>query len=58
VLFERKRIGQNKMRNGISRMGLVLKLLLLAVHELQMGTNDIFPDELKQYFQSLSVIAA
>jgi hypothetical protein len=51
-------MGQNKMRNGISRMGLVLKILLLAVHELQMGTNDIFPDELKQYFQSLSVIAA
>jgi hypothetical protein len=37
------------MRDGIRRMGLVFKILLLTLYELQMGTYDIVPNEHEWY---------
>jgi hypothetical protein len=49
LLWERKRKGQNRMRNGINRRGFVFKIPLLTVHERETGTDDIVPNEHDQY---------
>jgi hypothetical protein len=37
--FERKRTGQNGMRNSTNRAGLVLNIPLISAHEQQTGIN-------------------
>ncbi len=53
---EQVRKGQNVMRNGINRMGLVFKIPLITIHEWQKGTVDIIPNELFGIYRSLLVI--
>jgi hypothetical protein len=53
---EQVRKGQNVMRNGINRMGLVFKIPLISIHARQKGTVDFIPNELFGIYGSLLVI--
>jgi hypothetical protein len=53
---EQVRKGQNVMRNGINRTGLVFKILLITIHARQKGTVDFIPNKLFGIYRSLLVI--